>query len=348
MNDKLNDWTARLGIPRLIIICFVLLLFAVGYMTGLPLGPLASASLVRVGMNGILVLAMVPTISAGVGLNFGLPVGILCGLVGALLSMQLQIQGFAGFWAAIAFSLPLAILAGWGYGLLLNKVKGQEMMVCTYVGFSSVACMCIFWLLAPFDNPELIWAIGGRGLRSTLTLDNHFGKVLNQLFVVSIGSLEIPLGLLGFFGMLCLVVHLFFRTKIGLAVKAAGSNPRFAEASGITPDSTRVVGVVISTVLGAVGIVVYAQSYGFIQLYMAPLMMSFPAVAAILIGGASLQKATMGHVLLGTVLFQTLLAIALPVTSRVIQGDISEVARLIISNGMILYALTRGERGEAA
>src|SRR5690606_26733825 len=118
--------------------------------------------------------------------------------------------------------------------------------------------------------------------------------------------------------------------------------------SGIDPDRTRTVGVVLSTVLGAIGIVVYAQSYGFIQLYMAPLMMAFPAVAAILIGGANLQRATIGHVILGTFLFQTLLTTALPVTSRVIQGDISEVARLIISNGMILYALTRGDGRETA
>jgi hypothetical protein len=29
------------------------------------------------------------------------------------------------------------------------------------------------------------------------------------------------------------------------------------------------------------------------------------------------------------------------VTSQVVQGDVSETARLIIQNGMILYALTR-------
>lgn len=348
MKDKLKDLIAELGVPRLIIICFVLLLFVIAYSTKLPIGPLLSASLVRVGMNGILVLAMVPTISAGVGLNFGLPVGILCGLVGALISMQLNLQGFVGFIMAILFCLPLALLAGWGYAALLNKVKGQEMMVGTYVGFSSVAGMCIFWLLAPFDNPELIWAIGGQGLRYTLTLDNHFGKVLNRFLLVSLGGLEIPIGLLGFFGLLCLLVHLFFRTKIGMAVEAAGANPRFAQASGIDPDRTRTIGVILSTVLGAIGIVVYAQSYGFVQLYMAPLMMAFPAVAAILIGGASLQKATIGHVILGTFLFQTLLTTALPVTSRVIEGDISEVARLIISNGMILYALTRGNGRETA
>ena len=106
--------------------------------------------------------------------------------------------------------------------------------------------------------------------------------------------------------------------------------------------------MILSTVLGAVGIVIYAQSYGFVQLYMAPLMMGFPAVAAILLGGASLQRASIGHVILGTFLFQTLLTITLPVASRVVQGDISEVARLIVSNGMILYALTRGERREIA
>jgi len=77
------------------------------------------------------------------------------------------------------------------------------------------------------------------------------------------------------------------------------------------------------------------------RLYTAPLLMAFPAIACILIGGASVTRATIGHVLVGTFLFQSILTVALPVTSQVIQGDISETARLIIQNGMILYALTR-------
>jgi len=348
MSERFQDIRERLGIPRLIIIGFVLLLFVTAYATGMSIGPLVSASLVRIGMNGILVLAMVPTITAGVGLNFGLSVGILCGLVGSLISMELRIRGFSGFFAAILFSMPLAVVAGWAYAKLLNKVKGQEMMVGTYVGFSMVALMCIFWLAAPFSSPEMVWAYGGQGLRYTLTLDNYFGKVLNNFLLVSIGQWEFPLGLFGFFGLLCLLVHLFFGTKLGMAVKAAGANPRFAEASGIDPDRTRTMGVIMSTVLGAIGIIVYAQSYGFLQLYMAPQMMGFPAIAAILIGGANLRDARIPHVLLGTALFQTLLTIALPVTSRVIEGDISEVARLIISNGMILYALTRRDGREVA
>ena len=104
--------------------------------------------------------------------------------------------------------------------------------------------------------------------------------------------------------------------------------------------------LVFQVILIAIGALVYAQSYGFLQLYTAPLYMAFPAVAAVLIGGATLKKAKVGHIIIGTILFQTLLTIALPVTQTVLRGmDISEIARMIVSNGMILYALTRNERG---
>ncbi|MBC7083030.1 MAG: ABC transporter permease [Firmicutes bacterium] len=346
MRVKLRQPVEQIGVPRLIIAAFLVVLFVVAYVTNMSVSQLVSDSLIRVGMNGVLVLAMVPTISCGVGLNFGLPLGIICGLVGSLISMEMNLRGFAGFFAAIGCAVPLAVLVGYAYARLLESVRGQEMMVGTYAGFSVVALMCIFWLMAPFKNPALIWAIGGKGLRYTLTLSNHFGKVLNNFLVFRVFGVSISGGLLGFFLLLCLLVHLFFRSKLGIAMLAAGTNPLFARSAGIDVRRMKAAGVTISTVLGAIGIIVYAQSYGFLQLYLAPLMMAFPAVASILIGGARLQRATISNVIVGTVLFQTLLTIALPVTSRVIQGDISEVARLIISNGMILYALTRATGGK--
>ena len=346
MTHRLRQIVEHVGVPRLIIAGFLLIIFVTAYITDMSVPQLITDSLVRVGMNGILVLAMVPTISCGVGLNFGLPLGVLCGLVGALISMERGLTGFLGLFAAITFAVPIAVVVGYLYARLLESVKGQEMMVGTYVGFSTVAVMCVFWLLAPFRNPELIWAIGGKGLRFTLTLGNHFGKVLNNFAVFQLFGVKISVGLLGFFLLFCLLISLFYKTKLGIAMLAAGANPVFARSAGIDVRRMKATGVVLSTVLAAIGIIVYAQSYGFLQLYMAPLMMAFPAVAAILIGGASLQKATISNVIIGTLLFQTLLTTALPVTSRVIQGDISEVARLIISNGMILYALTRSTGGK--
>ena len=37
-------------------------------------------------------------------------------------------------------------------------------MIATYIGFSSVAIMCIMWLILPFKSPDMIWAYGGEGL----------------------------------------------------------------------------------------------------------------------------------------------------------------------------------------
>ena len=336
----------NIGYPRLIIASFLLLLLIMAFVLEMDMPDLFSSVLIRTAMNGILVLAMVPSIKAGLGPNFALPIGIVCGLVGAVVSIEMGYQGFAGFFSALAIAIPLAILAGIIYGYLLNKVKGQEMTVGTYAGFSIASGMCIFWLLAPLYSPKMIWPYGGAGLRVTITLDGIFDKVLNNFLSFEIFGMWVPTGLILFWIICSLLVKMFARSKTGLAMQAAGSNPGFARSSGINVNQTRIIGNTISTVLGAIGILVYAQSYGFLQLYTAPLFMAFPAVAAILIGGASINKSTITHVFIGTFLFQSLLVVAMPVTNLIIQGNMAEIARIIIGNGMILYALTRSVGSE--
>lgn len=145
-----------------------------------------------------------------------------------------------------------------------------------------------------------------------------------------------------FFGLMCLLVWLFFRTRSGQAMSAVGQNPEFARACGVNVDRMRTMSVMLSTIIGAVGIIVYAQSYGFVQLYLAPLYMAFPAVAAVLLGGASINRVSIVHVLVGAFLFQGILTMTPSVINSMLDGiDISEVLRVIISYGLILYALTR-------
>ena len=137
----------------------------------------------------------------------------------------------------------------------------------------------------------------------------------------------------------------FLHTKTGTAMTAVGSNPVFARASGIDVDRIRLLSVVMSTWLAAVGILVYEQGFGFIQLYTAPNNMTLPAVAAILIGGASVNKASIPNVIIGTILFQGIVTMTPTVLNSLIHMDMSEVIRMIVSNGMILYALTRKTEG---
>ncbi len=341
MIDRLRPAVREIGIPRLLIALFLAALFAVAVATKMDLRALISDSISRVARNGILVLALLPAIQGGLGLNFGLPVGIICGLVGCVVSLNAGVTGVTGLALATGIGLALSIPAGVAYGWLLNRTRGQEMMVGTYLGFAVVSAMSIFWLLAPFTNPTLVWAIGGKGLRTTLALTGVYDKILDRWLAFEVAGVTIPTGTLLVLGGLCFLVWLFFRTQMGITIAAARSNPRFARAAGISDERTRIQASVLSTVLGAIGIVVYSQSFGFVQLYTAPLLMAFPAIACILIGGATVTRATIGHVVIGTVLFQSILTTALPVTSQVIEGDISETARLIIQNGMILYALSR-------
>ena len=63
------------GWPRLIIAIFLLVLFIAAPLVGVNFGSSLSNTLMRFGMNSVLVLAMVPMIHSGCGLNFGLPLG---------------------------------------------------------------------------------------------------------------------------------------------------------------------------------------------------------------------------------------------------------------------------------
>ena len=340
--NKLRKFIEEAGWPRILIAAFLVLLFIMAPFVQVRLDASISDTLVRFGMNGVMVLAMVPMIQSGCGLNFGLPLGIIAGLLGAVTSVQLDLHGLPGILGAMMIATPIAIVLGWGYGLLLNKVKGEEMMIATYVGFSSVAFMCIMWLVLPYTSSNMVWGYAGKGLRTTISVQEFWQNALGGIGAFQVGEFfYFPTGMFLFFLLLCVLMWLFMRTKTGTAMTTVGSNPEYARASGVNIDRMRTISVILSTVLGALGIIIYEQSFGFIQLYMGPFYMAFPAVAAILIGGASVKKASITNVIVGTILFQGILTMTPSVINSMLQTDMSEVIRIIVSNGMILYALTR-------
>ena len=344
--SRLRQMIDSYGVPRMIITGFLLLMFVLVPFAGVDFATQISNVINRFSWNAIMVLAMVPMVHSGCGLNFGLPLGIISGLLGATLSIELGFTGPMSFVMAIAIATPFALLLGGGYGWLLNKIKGGEMMVATYVGFSSVSFMCMMWLLLPYKKPEMVWGFSGSGLRTTISLEGFYDRVLADILSIDLNrfgiNLVIPTGSLIFFAILAFLMWAFLHTKTGTAMTAVGSNPSFAKAAGVSIDKMRLISVVLSTWLGAVGILVYEQGFGFIQIYTAPLKMAFPAVAAILIGGATTSRAKISHVVIGTFLFQGVLTLGMPVANALVpQSTISETLRILISNGIILYALTK-------
>lgn len=360
-NSKIYKGLAKFGLPRIIIAAFFLLLLFGTAVLDLNVVSSLSNCIGRWGMYGILVLAMVPSVQCGVGLNFGISLGITTGLLGGLIAIQLDIANnpalvavsptfaaLVAILAAILMACFFAAVLGYFYGLLLNRVKGSEMTVTTYVGFSMIAFMNIMWTVLPFKSGTLIYANAGRGIRNQVSLDSSYKGVISNILKFKIGSLTVSTGLILFFLLVCLMVWLFMRSKTGLAMSAVGANPMFARAAGININKMRLVGTMLSTILAAVGILAYSQEYGFFQMYNAPEMMGFISSAAILIGGASPKRATIFNVLLGTFLFQGIMTLGLPVANAVFPGtSLSEILRMLISNGIILYALAQTRGGSS-
>ncbi len=333
------------GWPRIIIGLFLLALFVAAPFFGVRVDTSLNDVLVRFGMNAIMVLSMVPMIQSGCGLNFGIPVGLIAGMIGAVVSLEFNLVGLAGIVVAFIVGIALAAIFGFLYGLLLNRVKGDEMIIATYVGFSFVFFMNMMWLILPFKNPSSVQGFKGEGLRVTISVEDYWYHVISDFLKIDVSKyLIIPTGMILFFAFMAFLVWGFFKTKTGTAITAVGSNPDYARASGISIDKMRIVSVMLSTMLAAIGMIVYQQSFGFVQMYNSPLAFSFPTVAAVLLGGASVNKASILNVIIGTFLFQGILTMTPSVINSAINIDVSEIIRIIVSNGMIVYALTRKAR----
>lgn len=346
------------GWPRIIIATFLILLIVVGPSVGVSLSTAFDNIIGRFGMFSVMVLSMVPMIQSGCGLNFGLPIGVIAGILGAVISLEFGFTGFGSILFAMFIGILIALVFGACYGLLLNKIKGDEMLIATYVGYSFVAFMSIMWILLPFKNPVSVLSYGGSGLRQQIPVSDYWmnttiaedgtrtpvGVISDFLSIQVNDSFTIPTGMILFFALMALFVYVFFKTKLGTCITAVGSNPEYARAAGINVNKMRVISVMLSTAIAAVGIIVYQQSYGYIQLYQAPQSFTFQTVAAILIGGASINKAGILNVVIGTLLFQGIITMSPLVINGALSVDVSEVIRIIITNGMIVYALTRRNR----
>ena len=110
--SKLRRLVNSYGVPRLIITGFLLLMFILAPVAGVDFATQITNVINRFSWNAIMVLAMVPMIHSGCGLNFGLPLGIISGLLGATLSIEFGFTGGMSFLMAIVIATPFALVLG--------------------------------------------------------------------------------------------------------------------------------------------------------------------------------------------------------------------------------------------
>ena len=151
---------------------------------------------------------------------------------------------------------------------------------------------------------------------------------------------QIPVVTFMLVGLLCVFNNALMKTRLGQQFRAVGQNRTVANVSGINVDTVRLIAIMISTVLAGWGQLIFVQNMGSFQTYGAHEQVGLYAGAAILVGGASIKKATNTQAMVGCVLFHLLFIVA-PSAGKNLFGDaaIGEYFRVFISYGVIALAL---------
>lgn len=347
MNKFKNIKLPKMKAPQIIITVYLLLMLLFISRINISIPSIFNDSLIKFGMNFILVLSLIPMLKCGIGMNFGMAIGIIAGLIGMCISIEFKVAGVLGFALAIIVTILIGIILGFLYSKILNRLKGKEDVIGMFCGYSFVFIMNIFWTIAPFQNRMMLYPIGGQGLRPKISLELFYDKILDKFLNIKIGNIVIPFGLLIFVALITIFVVFYFKTKSGKTMEVIAENEKFAELSGVNINRYRTIAIILSTVIAGIGICVYTQSYGFVQLYDSPLSFSFSAISAILIGGASRKETKVIHAIIGTYLFQTTYLLSIPIANSLLMPELAETLRMIVSNGIILYAFIceGGEKG---
>ncbi|MBQ3763916.1 MAG: ABC transporter permease, partial [Synergistaceae bacterium] len=168
------------------------------------------------------------------------------------------------------------------------------------------------------------------------------------------GTIRIPLMTLIVIGLFCLFIMWFRKTKLGQDMRAIGQNQSVSDSAGIPVNRTRIIAIVISTVLACYGQIIYLQNMGTLNTYNSHDQAGMFSIAALLIGGASVSRATIANVFAGVILFHLMFIVA-PVAGKNLIGDaqIGEYFRVFVSYGIIavslvLHAWRRNREREAA
>ena len=341
--EKLGSFFQRASVP---IMFTVICAFCIP-MSGLSPNYLVNEIMTRMGRNAFLILSLLIPIMAGMGLNFGMTLGAMAGEIGLILVSDWQIVGIPGMVLAMILSIPISILLGWFCGTILNMAKGREMITSYIMSFfiNGVYQLVVLYLMGSVipiihNNIKLP---RGYGIRNTVSLLSMRQK-LDNLIPLTIKGVKIPVATFLVIGVMCLFIVWFRRTKLGQDMRAVGQDMEVARDSGINVEKTRIISIIISTVLAGIGMIIYLQNMGNFATYTSHSQIGMFCIAALLVGGASVDKASIGNVFLGVILFHLMFIVA-PRAGAAITGDsmIGEYFRVFVSYAVITIALVMYE-----
>jgi len=297
----------------------------------------------RLSRNSFLVLALLIPVMAGMGMNFGIVLGAMAGEIGLIFITDWRIIGLPGMLLAMLISTPIAVLLGYFGGIVLNRAKGREMVTGFMLAFfmNGIYQLVVLYGMGniiPISNSSILLP-RGYGIRNAISLIG-IRQVLDKLIPLEIGGMLIPVASLLVIVTLCVFIIWFRKTKLGQEIRTVGQDNEVARTSGINVEKTRVLSILISTVLACYGQIIFLQNLGTMNTYNSHEQVGVFAVAALLVGGASVAKANIPNVFIGVILFHTMFVVSPRAGKELIgQAQLGEYFRVFVSYGVIAFSL---------
>lgn len=334
----------RILISYAVPIAFSILCVSAVLIARIPPLFLVSEIVRRLSRNTFLVLSLIIPIIAGLGLNFGIVLGAMAGQAALFFVVDWKVRGVMGILVACLMAGMISVVLGWLAGLTLNKAKGREMITSMILGFFANGIYQLIFLffvgsLIPYRTKQFLLP-EGVGLRNTVDLLGTVASALNNIWIIRIGMIRVFVAPLLIVTALCLLITFLFKTKLGQDIRAVGQDMHIAEVAGIKVNRVRIIAVIMSTVLAAIGQIIYLQDIGTINTYNSHEQIGLFSIAALLVGGASTRKATIWNAIIGVLLFHTLFVVAPSAGNKLFgQPQVGEFFREFLAYAVIAFAL---------
>ena len=326
----------------------VTLLFAVLSLAALSVSGMRPAFvcneiITRFIRDGVMVLALIIPVTAGMGLNFAIVVGAICAQVGLVLAVDYQLPGAESLLLIAAVGVTLSVILGYFIGVCLNRARGREMITTILIGFLATSIYQLVFMvgygtiITP-HNTEMMLS-RGTGIRNMVDLQ-HFRNLLDSIWLVHLGEIEIPLFMFLVVCGMAATVKYILHTRLGKHFAAVGFRGDRVELLGLDSSRIRIMAIVLSTVIACLGHIIFIQNIGMLNVYTAHLNTDIFSCAALLAGGATVSEARVRHALIGIVLFHTLFVVS-PQAGQNLFGNpaLGEYFRSFVAYGTIAVAL---------
>ncbi len=217
----------------------------------------------------------------------------------------------------------------WGNDLLLRPT-----LPWTVLGIAAavVVAFLLYRFVLKGKIPSISHLVGGAACLGIAS----WWSIIQIQTSSQINWIRVPLLTWFVIAALCGFILFFSRTKLGQDMRSVGQDRHVAAVAGIQVNRVRIIAIMMSMVMAAWGHIIFLQNMGAFSTYGSHEQIGLYSVAALLIGGATVAKATIGQALLGVFLFHTLFVVS-PAAGRQVFGDaqIGEYFRVFVAYGVI-------------